>query len=140
MRQNDFEVMLEFFRARLREDETAARAVKPGKDEGTARLQARVLADVAAKRQLLRWVAAPEWKAWKSESGGLTRWQRVGVDLVASVPQYLRRPVIYKLVEAYADHPDFRPEWLPLEDERELDKEYKPGAHESSTGKQGRTV
>ncbi|MFE6623288.1 DUF6221 family protein [Streptomyces sp. NPDC057740] len=131
---------MEFFRARLREDETAARAVKPGKDEGTARLQARVLADVAAKRQLMRWVEEHEWKAWRAEGRDLTIWQRAVVDLVASVPLYLRSPVIYKLVAAYADHPDFRPEWLPIEDEQELDEEYEPGAHESSTRRRGRTV
>lgn len=131
---------MEFFRARLREDETAARAVKPGKDEGMARLQARVLADVAAKRQLMRWVEEHEWKAWKAEGRGLTIWQRAVVDLVASVPLYLRSPVIYKLVAAYADHPDFRPEWLPIGDEQELDEEYEPSAHESSTRRRGRTV
>ncbi|MFI6494708.1 DUF6221 family protein [Streptomyces sp. NPDC050564] len=119
MRHNDFEAMTEFFRARLREDETAARAVKPGKDEGVARLQARVLADVTAKRRLLRWVEAHEWKTLKAESRDLNIWQRAGVDVVASVPQYLRSPVIYKLVAAYADHPDFRPEWRSVGRERD---------------------
>lgn len=119
MRSNGFEAMTEFFRARLREDETAARAVKPGKDEGVARLQARVLADVSAKRQLLRWVEAHEWKALKAESRDLNIWQRAGVDVVAGVPQYLRSPAIHKLVAAYADHPDFRPEWRSDEQERD---------------------
>ncbi|WP_328443447.1 DUF6221 family protein [Streptomyces sp. NBC_00386] len=139
MRPDDFAVMMEFFRARLRDDENTAHAVKPGKDEGTARLQARVLADVATKRQIMHWVEGHDWKAWKEEGGNLTIWQSVAADLVASIPLYLRRPVIYKLVAAYADHPDFRPEWLPLEDKREHDEKYEPGMHQNSTRRRHRT-
>ncbi|MFF0451714.1 DUF6221 family protein [Streptomyces sp. NPDC004609] len=47
---------MEFLRARLHEDETAARALKPGKNQDVARLRDRVLADVEAKRRLMDWV------------------------------------------------------------------------------------
>ncbi|WP_406402481.1 DUF6221 family protein [Streptomyces sp. NBC_00879] len=120
MRRDDFPVMMEFFRARLREDETAARAVKPGKDEGTARLQARVLADAAAKRRLMHWVEEYPRKAEEKGSAFLE-------TAVARFSLSLRSPVIYELVAAYTDHPDFRPEWLPLDSEQELDEEYAPG-------------
>ncbi|WP_063754800.1 DUF6221 family protein [Streptomyces sp. NRRL F-2580] len=133
MRRGDFPVMMEFFRARLREDETAARAVKPGKDEGTARLQARVLADVAAKRRLMHWVEEYPRKAEDKGSAFLER-------VVARTSLSLRSPVIYELVAAYADHPDFRPEWLPIEGEQELDEECEAGAYESSARRRGRTV
>lgn len=121
MRRDDFPVMMEFLRARLREDETAARAVKPGKDEGTARLRARVLADVAAKRRLMHWV---EEYPRRAEARGAAFLETA----VARLSLGLRSPVIYELVEAYADHPDFHPEWLPIEDEREhLDEEGESG-------------
>jgi hypothetical protein len=44
----------------------------------------------------------------------------------------LRKPVIYQLVVAYADHP----EWLPIEDEREGE----PGEDKLRTRTQSRTV
>ncbi|MCH0562196.1 DUF6221 family protein [Streptomyces sp. MUM 2J] len=138
MIRNDFEVMMEFFRARLREDETAARALKPGKNQDVARLRDRVLADVEAKRRLMDWV--DEYPRRAEDSGERVRWQKLAGDLVAGISRDRRSPVICELVAAYADHPDFRPEWLPIEDEWELDEEYEPGAHESSTRRQGRTV
>ena len=48
----------------------------------------------------------------------------------------LRKPVIYQLVVAYADHPDFHPEWLPIEDEREDE----PGEDQLRTRIQSHTV
>ncbi|WP_327375840.1 DUF6221 family protein [Streptomyces sp. NBC_01216] len=138
MRRNDFEVMMEFFRARLREDETAARALKPGKNQDVARLRDRVLADIEAKHRLMEWV--DEYPRRAEDNGERAPWQKLAGDLVAGISRDRRSPVIYELVAAYADHPDFRPEWLPIEDERELDEEYGSGAHESSTRRRGRTV
>jgi hypothetical protein len=60
MRQVDFAVMMEFLWARLREDETAAHALKPGKNQDVARLRDRVLADIEAKRRLVDWVHEPQ--------------------------------------------------------------------------------
>lgn len=118
MGMNNFEVMKEFLRARLREDEAAARALKPGKNQDVARLQARVLADVEAKRRLMDWVVANQGTTWKAEARDLPAWQRGIVDVIAAVPEFFRKPVIDELVAAYADHPDFRPEWLPIENEQ----------------------
>ncbi|QDI73347.1 hypothetical protein CD934_19265 [Streptomyces calvus] len=113
--RHDFDVMVEFLKARLREDEDAAKALKPSKNENVARLRDRILADVEAKRRLMDWVFAPqrELGEWEhSFAGGLVikQWMR------------FRQPVIEQLVAAYADHPDFRPEWKlievePIEDE-----------------------
>lgn len=109
--RHDFDVMVEFFKARLREDEHAAKALKTSKNnEDAARLRDRILADVEAKRRLMEWVFAPqrELGEWEdSFAGGLVirQWMR------------FRQPVIEQLVAAYADHPDFHPEWKSLEDE-----------------------
>ncbi|MFJ2727776.1 DUF6221 family protein [Streptomyces collinus] len=112
--RRDFDVMVEFLKARLREDEHAAKALKPSKNEDVARLRDRTLADVEAKRGLMDWVFAPqrEMAEWEhSFAGGLVikQWMR------------LRQPVIEQLVAAYADHPDFHSEWKligvePIED------------------------
>ncbi|MET7733983.1 DUF6221 family protein [Streptomyces sp. NPDC005402] len=104
----DFDVMVEFFKARLREDEHAAKALKPSKNEDMDRLRDRILSDVEAKRRLMEWVFAPqqELAEWEhSFAGGLfiKGWMR------------LRQPVIEQLVAAYADHPDFHPEWKLVE-------------------------
>ncbi|MFI1213822.1 DUF6221 family protein [Streptomyces sp. NPDC020802] len=116
--RHDFDVMVEFFKARLREDENAAKALKPSKNEDVARLRDRILADVEAKRRLMDWVFAPqrELREWEhSFAGGLAikQWMR------------FRQPVIEQLVAAYADHPDFHPEWKlievePIEDESRI--------------------
>ncbi|MEU8460113.1 DUF6221 family protein [Streptomyces sp. NPDC029003] len=140
MRRNNLEAMMVFLKARLRDDETAARALKPGKNDGIARLQTRVLADAAAKRQLMHWVENHELNAWKAEGRGLNIWQKAVVDVATSIPLYLRSPVLYKLVAAYADHPDFEPEWLPMEDEQELEEDYVADTHDSSTRRRGRTI
>ncbi|CAM5743997.1 hypothetical protein STAFG_8418 [Streptomyces afghaniensis 772] len=122
----DVPVMVEFLKARLREDETAACALKPGKDDGVARLKARVLADVEAKRRLVAWVEDNRWTALMAEARDLPLWQRVIVDVVAGVPQSFRSPVVSRLVMAYVDHPDFRPEWKLVE----VEDEYEPADHE----------
>lgn len=111
MARDDFEVVKEFLKARLREDEAAAHALKPGKNEDVAMLQARVLADVQTKWRLLDWANGPqrELKDWEDSFAGgvvIKQWMR------------FRQPVIDELVAAYADHPDFRPEWLPVENEQ----------------------
>jgi hypothetical protein len=116
MRRDDIEVMKEFLKARLREDEEAARALKLGKSEDLAKLQARVLADVEAKWQLLTWVE--EYPRIVQENPQPTLWRRARAQLLAGLSQDFRSPVVFELVAAYADHPDFRPEWLPIEDEQ----------------------
>ncbi|MFD0370118.1 DUF6221 family protein [Streptomyces sp. NPDC127114] len=128
MVRSDFPAMMEFLRERLREDEAAARAVRPGKNEGVAGLQARVLADVAAKRRLMEWVEEPHQRM--AGDGERAFWETVIADAVANTWMGRRVPVIYALVAAYADHPHFRPEWGPEEDECEPGEE-KLGASRS---------
>jgi hypothetical protein len=110
MGRDDIEVAKEFLRARLREDEATARAVKPGKNEDVAKLRDRVLADVEAKWRLLGWVHEPQRERKELERSPVGR---------AIINGWVRRrqPVINELVAAYAGHPDFRPEWSPIEDE-----------------------
>ncbi|WP_258054637.1 DUF6221 family protein [Streptomyces sp. Ru71] len=117
----DLATAVVFLKASLREDEAAARAVKPGKNEGVAGLQARVLADVEAKRRLVAWVEANPGTRWKAnaEAEDLPFWQKAIVDVIADVPEYFRSPVIYRLLTAYEDHPDFQPEWKLINDEPE---------------------
>ncbi len=122
MVRDDLQVKAEFLLTRLRQDEMAARALKPGKNADVARLQSRVLADVEAKRQLLAWSAEPPWLP---EVGDLSGWQahawEVVVGTVDARRLRMRRPVVDFLVAAYADHPDFRPEWELIEVEEEPD-------------------
>lgn len=116
MIRDDFEVKSEFLVARLREDETAALALKLGKNADVAGLQARVLADVEAKRQLLGWTMEPPRLP---EGGDLSHWRAHAWDVVVGTATTMRlnrrRPVIDRLVAAYADHPDFHPEWKLIE-------------------------
>jgi hypothetical protein len=125
--RDGFEIKVEFLVARLREDETAARALKPGKNVDVARLQARVLADVEMKRKLLGWMYEPQEKVgdW-----GNSFWSGIAARTVTEQWMKLRQPVIEELVLAYADHPDFRPEWLPIEDEVPVHTQSRVG-HES---------
>lgn len=116
MRADDFEIRVEFLKARLREDEAVARALKPGKNQDVAKLRDRVLADVEAKWRLMDWVE--EYPRMVREVEGLTFWQRASRELCGDWSRKLRSPVIYELVAAYADHPDFRPEWLLIENEQ----------------------
>ncbi|MFI1409382.1 DUF6221 family protein [Streptomyces sp. NPDC020707] len=117
MRQVD-EVMVEFLWARLREDETAARALKANKNEDVIRLRDRVLADVAAKRRLLHWVHEIPWVV---EGRPRSIVGSAVMSTIEGVPLKLRSPVAFTLLVAYADHPDFHPEWQDLVDEPEQD-------------------
>ncbi|KAA0924272.1 DUF6221 family protein [Streptomyces apricus] len=108
------EVMVVFLRARFREDETAARALKPGKNEELIRLRDRVLADVEAKRQLLDWVLTIPWDAYE---GSRTIVRQLVMGAIESIPLKLRSPVALTLLAAYVNHPDFPPEWKGLVDE-----------------------
>jgi hypothetical protein len=117
MRAQDVPVATAFLRARLREDEAAAHALKPGKSEGAAGLQARVLADVAAKHQLLDLAEHCEWV--EKREGGL----RLRERLSASAMSLGLGAAIFSLASAYRDHPDWRPAWEPIEVHQELDEE-----------------
>ncbi|MFD9920628.1 DUF6221 family protein [[Kitasatospora] papulosa] len=114
MMRDDFEVKVEFLVARLRADEEAARALKPGKNADVAWLRERVLADVEVKRRLLVWMYEPQEKVGDWRHSVLS-----GIVAGAITDQWMRarQPVIEELVLAYANHPDFRPEWLPIEDD-----------------------
>ncbi|MER6236511.1 DUF6221 family protein [Streptomyces clavifer] len=114
MMRDDFEVKVEFLVARLRADEEAARALKPGKNADVAWLRERVLADVEVKRRLLGWMYEPQEKVgdW-----GHSFWSGVLANAITGQWMGWRRPVIEELVLAYANHPDFRPEWLSIEDD-----------------------
>ncbi|WP_371538424.1 DUF6221 family protein [Streptomyces sp. NBC_00466] len=116
MRQVDFEVLMEFLWARLREDETAARALKPGKNEDLTRLRDRVLSDVEAKRRLLHWVHEIPWAV---EDKPRSFWEDALVNVIAGVPLRLRSPVAITLLASYVDHPDFRSEWKSIVGETE---------------------
>ncbi|WP_326733957.1 DUF6221 family protein [Streptomyces sp. NBC_01022] len=124
MVRDDLPVKVEFLVARLREDETAALALKPGKNADIAGLQARVLADVEAKRQLLGWTTDPPRLP---EVGDLSGWQahawEVVVGTVDARRLSKRRPVVDVLVAAYVDHPDFHPEWKLIEDNESREEE-----------------
>jgi hypothetical protein len=111
-------------------------ALKSSKNDAVAELRARVLADVEAKRRLLGWATEPP----RLPAGGdLSRWQARARDLVVDTAAAMRldrrRPVIDCLVAAYADHPDFHPEWKLIEVDQ-----YEPGDDKPSTRARGRTV
>ncbi|WP_406408223.1 DUF6221 family protein [Streptomyces halstedii] len=137
MMRDDFEVKVEFLVARLREDEMGALALKPGKSADVAGLQARVLADIKTKRRLLGWTTEPPRLP---EGGDLSRWGAHAWDLVVGTAAAMRldrrRPVIDCLVAAYADHPDFHPEWKLFE----VEDQYEVGHDKPSTRAQGHTV
>ncbi len=109
MGQVDFADLMDFLEARIAEDEAAAKALKPGKNESMTRLRGRVLADAEAKRRLMDWVEEMPRRAAVSE--GRSRWQVYGGEFYGDQSRRLRSPVILELVAAYADHPDFQPEW-----------------------------
>ncbi|MET9051774.1 DUF6221 family protein [Streptomyces bacillaris] len=108
MVRDDFEVKVVFLVARLREDEKAALALKPGKNTEVEGLRARVLADVETKRRLLGWVHEPQEKVgdW-----GDTFWGDVAARAITQQWMRARQPVFDELFQAYADHPDFDPGW-----------------------------
>ncbi|MFF5362962.1 DUF6221 family protein [Streptomyces scabiei] len=113
MKQVD-DAMVVFLRARFREDETAARALRPGKNEDVIRLRDRVLADVEAKQRLLDWVLEIPWVVHDKPRSIL---ENAIMTAAAGVPLKLRSPVALTLLAAYADHPDFWPEWRQGVDE-----------------------
>jgi hypothetical protein len=116
MGRDGFDVMIEFLRARIREDEVTAQALRPGKNEDVARLQARVLADVEVKRRLIGWVE--EYPRIVQENQQPAFWRRARAELVAGLSRDFRSPVVMELLAAYRSHPDFHPGWLPIEDEQ----------------------
>ncbi|MFD6417922.1 DUF6221 family protein [Streptomyces sp. NPDC060194] len=118
--------MKNFLRARLDEDEAMARALKPGKNQSQAKLQARVLADVEAKRRIMDWVEEMP-RLVEGNEGGVF-WKRAAVEVWAGLSQDFRSPPIRALVAAYDGHRDFHPEWRLAEDEYEL-REDTPVAH-----------
>ncbi|MER0429925.1 DUF6221 family protein [Streptomyces microflavus] len=108
MVRDDFEARLVFLNARLREDEKAALALKPGKNTEVEGLRARALADVKMKRRLLEWVREPQEKVgdW-----GDTFWGDVAARAITQQWMRARQPVFEEIFQAYADHPDFAPGW-----------------------------
>ncbi|MET9510785.1 DUF6221 family protein [Streptomyces flavidovirens] len=122
MGQVVFADLMDFLGARIAEDEEAAKALKPSKNENVARLRDRVLADAEAKRRLMGWVQEPHQRV--AGDGERKFWENVIADAIANTWMGRRAPVIYALVAAYADHPHFRPEWglTEFEDEPGEDK------------------
>ncbi|MEV1096455.1 DUF6221 family protein [Streptomyces sp. NPDC049952] len=114
MMRDDFEVKVEFLVARLRADEAAARALKPGKNADVEWLRERILADVQMKRRLLGWMYEPQEKVGDWGNSG---WTDIVASAITNQWMRARRPVVEELVLAYANHPDFRPEWLSIEDD-----------------------
>ncbi|KEF08809.1 MULTISPECIES: DUF6221 family protein [Streptomyces] len=115
MKSDEVADLTNFLRARIEEDEAAAQAVKPGTVEDTAGLKARVLADVAAKRGVLRFLERMQ--------------QHAGHDdfMVHGPARFALSATTFPLrhlVAAYATHPDFRPEWGPNEEEIERDPRF----------------
>ncbi|CAM5624393.1 DUF6221 family protein [Streptomyces coeruleorubidus] len=110
--------LVSFLSARLDEDDAAARAVK---GEGSGALSARVLADVAAKRGLLRFVECQQRNAGAGD---------FMVHGPAMVMLAALKPVLRHLATAYVDHPNFDPEWEPNEDEYEPDERYSTRSRE----------
>ncbi|MFE2072935.1 DUF6221 family protein [Streptomyces misionensis] len=115
MRNDDIADLANFLRARTDEDEAAAQAVKPGTAEDTAGLTARVLADVAAKRGVLRFVERMQQDAAHDD------FMVHGPAMIALSATVLP---LRHLVAAYAAHPEFLPEWEPNEEEVEPDPRF----------------
>ncbi|MET8185702.1 DUF6221 family protein [Streptomyces sp. NPDC005246] len=137
MGRDDYAARVEFLRARLHEDEAAANALKPGKNQDVAKLQARVLADIEAKRRLVDWVEEiPRRAAEAEDNEGRVRWQKWAGTLYAEYSRDLRSPVICQLVAAYDGHRDFHPAWRLVE----VEHEDEPGEDKPRTRTQGRTV
>ncbi|MGW0938448.1 DUF6221 family protein [Streptomyces sp. NPDC002666] len=106
MRNNEIADLTNFLRARIDDDEAAA--VKHGTAEDTEGLRARVLADVAAKRGVLRFVERMQQDAEQDDF-----MVHGPAMVVLSATAYPLR----HLVAAYTTHPDFRPEWKPNDEE-----------------------
>ncbi|WP_328908793.1 DUF6221 family protein [Streptomyces sp. NBC_00234] len=112
MKNDEVADLTNFLQARIDEDEAGAQAVKPDSAEGTAGLKARVLADISAKRGVLRFVEQMQQDAEQDDF----MVHRPAMIVLSATAFPLRH-----LVAAYASHPDFRPEWLPNEEEVEPD-------------------
>ncbi|MDW4902902.1 DUF6221 family protein [Streptomyces californicus] len=102
------DAMVVFLRARFREDETAALALKSSKNEDMIRVRDRALADVETKRRLLDWVLTVPWDI---EDKPRPLLERALVGSINGIPLALRSPVAFTLLASYVDHPDFPPEW-----------------------------
>ncbi|MBT3150015.1 hypothetical protein HTV45_03695 [Streptomyces sp. CHD11] len=112
MRSDEVADLANFLRARIDEDEAAAQSVKRDTAEDTTGLKAQVLADVTAKRGVLRFVERMQQDAEH-------------VDFLVHGPAMIVLSAttfpLRHLAAAYAAHPDFRPEWEPNEEEVEPD-------------------
>ncbi|MGW0854153.1 DUF6221 family protein [Streptomyces sp. NPDC002690] len=111
----DFADLMDFLGARIAEDEAAAKALKPGKNENVARLRERVLADAQAKRRIMEWVEEMPRRVAANEPR--SRWQAFAQEIYGDGSLRRRSPVVIELVLAYADHLAFRPAWKVLLDE-----------------------
>ncbi|GAA0494654.1 DUF6221 family protein [Streptomyces olivaceiscleroticus] len=115
MKNDEVADLANFLRARVDEDEAAAQAVKPGTAGDTEGLKARVLADIAAKRGVLRFVERMQQNAEHDD---------FMVHGPATTALSATAFPLRHLVAAYAAHPDFRPEWEPNEEEVEPDPRF----------------
>ncbi|MFJ4774312.1 DUF6221 family protein [Streptomyces uncialis] len=119
MKNDEVADLADFLRARIDEDDAAAQAVQHGTVEDAGGLKARVLADVAAKRGVLRFV---EQMQQQTEHGDFMVHGPAMIALSATALP------LRHLVAAYAAHPDFRPEWEPNEEVLKPDPRFsRPG-------------
>lgn len=112
MRNHEVADLTNFLRARIDEDEAAAQAVKPGTAEDIAGLKTRVLADVAAKRGVLRFVERMQRDAEQDDF--MVHGPAMTALSATALP-------LRHLVAAYTTHPAFRPDWEPNDEEIEPD-------------------
>ncbi|MET7508933.1 DUF6221 family protein [Streptomyces albidoflavus] len=115
MRNEEVADLANFLRARLDEDDAAAGAANAGAPEDTTDLKARVLADVAAKRGVLRFVEQMQRNAEHDDFmvHGPAR-------IVLSTMAFPLR----HLAAAYPTHPDYQPEWQPNHEELKPDPRF----------------
>ncbi|MFC9891905.1 DUF6221 family protein [Streptomyces pilosus] len=117
MRSDEVADLANFLRARIDEDEAAAQSVRPDTVEDTTGLKAQVLADVAAKRGVLRFVERMQQDAEHADF--LVHGPAMIVLSATAFP-------LRHLAAAYAAHPDFRPEWEPTEEHTQPDPRLTP--------------
>ncbi|MFF8639033.1 DUF6221 family protein [Streptomyces pilosus] len=115
MRSDGVADLASFLGARIDEDEAAAQSVMRDTGEGTTELRAQVLADVAAKRGVLRFVERMQQDAEHADF--LVHGPAMIVLSATAIP-------LRHLAAAYAAHPDFRPEWVPNEEQVEPDPRF----------------
>ncbi|MFE6974480.1 DUF6221 family protein [Streptomyces sp. NPDC057682] len=119
MRSDEVADLAKFLRARIDEDEATAQALQPGTAEDTTGLKARVLADVAAKQGILRFVERMQQDAEHTDF--MVHGPAMIVLSATTFP-------LRHLAAAYAAHPDFRPGWEPNEEEDKPDPRFsRPG-------------